>query len=144
VQQQEQQLIESPVVCAGHLGVHRQEIQRREIKFRWPGSMMDHHGPTVRLPTKIPRLLLVHLFVAALLTVESSSSSLSSALLLIPADSQRPAPISSRPPSPDEAAANSIDTSDDECESFSRLSVRLFHSFCYTLGGCPAAAAAAE
>ncbi|XP_046645622.1 synaptogenesis protein syg-2-like isoform X1 [Daphnia pulicaria] len=85
--------------------------------------MMDHHGPTVRLPTKIPRLLLVHLFVAALLTVESSSSSLSSALLLIPADSQRPAPISSRPPSPDEAAANSIDTSDDESVRLEKVSV---------------------
>lgn len=97
--------------------------------------MMDHHGPTVRLPTKIPRLVvLVHLFVAALLTVESSSSFLS-ALLLIPADSQRPAPISSRPPSSDEAVANSIDASDDECESFYIPPVRRpsLSAFCYTL-----------
>ena len=92
--------------------------------------MMDHHGPAVRLSTMILRLV-AHLILAALLvcTVESSSSS--SSLLLIPADSSRPAQISSRPSSPDEAADNGLDTSEDECKSvsFSISPVRLFQPF---------------
>lgn len=132
--QQQRQLIGSPVVCAGHWGVVARKFN--VARFRSPGSIMDHHGPTVRLSMMILRLV-AHLFVAALLTVESSSS-FSSAMLLIPADSQRQAPISSRSPSSEEAVA--IDTSDDECKSLSCPSARLLQPF-VAFSRCSAAAA---